>query len=44
MKQADSKTREMSRRNLCIKCALYVVIVVLFAAIVGSLIYKITNR
>jgi len=40
---ADSKTKEMRRRNLCIKCSLYVVIIALFASIVGSLIYKISK-
>lgn len=34
----------MQRRNLCIKCALYLVIIVLFAAMVASLIYKLTNK
>jgi hypothetical protein len=33
----------MQRRNLCIKCALYLVLVVLFAAVVGSLIYKLSK-
>jgi hypothetical protein len=33
----------MNRRNICIKCGLYVVIVVLFAAVVTSLIYKVSK-
>jgi hypothetical protein len=43
IKQADKKTREMQRRNVCIKCSLYLVIVLLFAAIIVSLIYKLTK-
>jgi len=37
---ADSKTKEMSCLNLCIKCSKYVVII---ASIVGSLIYIISK-
>lgn len=44
IRTADKKTKEMTRRNVCIKCGLYVVIIVLFAAVVASLIYKFTNR
>lgn len=33
----------MNRRNFCIKCGLYVVIIVLFAAVVVSLIYKLAK-
>jgi hypothetical protein len=40
IRSADKKTKEMQRRNMCIKCSLYLVIIVLFAALVGSLIYK----
>lgn len=33
----------MNRRNLCIKCSLYLVIIVLFVCLVVSLIYKLTK-
>ena len=43
LKSADKKTKEMNRRNMCIKCSLYLVIIVLFVCIVVSLIYKLTK-
>ena len=43
IRQADKKTREMNRRNICIKLGLYIVILVLFVAVVTSLIYKVST-
>jgi hypothetical protein len=43
-KLADKKTREMLNRNFCIKLALWITIILLFAANMGLLIWKIQKH
>ena len=40
LSKADKKTNEMRRRNLCIKAALWLAIILLFAADIGLIIWK----
>jgi hypothetical protein len=43
LKYTDKITEQMRRRNLCIKLALWISVLVLFAAVVASIIYKLAK-
>ena len=40
LKYTEKITDQMRRRNLCIKISLWISVIVLFAALVGSIVFK----